>query len=90
MLSNKPTLSLYVGFPDQLIPSDIKNQRLQPFLPPPGKGANPGPPRGSKKSENTFKQPEGDPIRAPGHPQCTKDQKDIRIIEPLKFFYELC
>ena len=34
-LSNKPTLALYMGFPDQLIPYDIKNQRLQPFLLPP-------------------------------------------------------
>ena len=33
-LSNKPTLALYMGFPDQLIPAEIKNQRLQPFLPP--------------------------------------------------------
>ena len=48
-LSNKPSLALYMGFPDQLIPSDIKNQRLQPILPPPGKGANPGPPRRDKE-----------------------------------------
>ena len=34
-LSNKPFLALYMGFPEQLLPDDIKNQRLQPFLPPP-------------------------------------------------------
>ena len=45
-LSNKPTIALYMGFPEQLLPSEIQNQRLQLFMPPPGKGANPGPPRG--------------------------------------------
>ena len=48
-LSNKPTLAVYMGFPDQLIPPDIKNQRLQPYLPPPGKEANPGPHKGGKE-----------------------------------------
>ena len=52
-VSNKPTLVLYMGFQEQLVPSEIKNQRLQPFLPPPGKGANPGPLRGVK--EQIFK-----------------------------------
>ena len=32
-LSNKPTLALYMGFPDQLIQAEIKNHRLPPFLP---------------------------------------------------------
>ena len=27
-LSNKPSLALYMGFPEQLVPDDIKNQRL--------------------------------------------------------------
>ena len=67
-LSNKPTLALYMGFPDQLIPAEIKNQRLQPFLPP-GKGANPGPPRGDKEIRRSTSKPQGgDPIRAPGYP----------------------
>ena len=30
-LSNRPTIALYMGFSDQLIPSDVKNQRLQPL-----------------------------------------------------------
>ena len=34
-LSNRPTLALYMGLADHLIPSDVKNQRLQPFMPPP-------------------------------------------------------
>ena len=67
-LSNKPTLALYMGFPDQLIPAEIKNQRLQPFLPP-RKGANPGQPRGDKEIRRSTSKPQvGDPIRAPGHP----------------------
>ena len=48
-LSNRPTLALYMGFPEQLIPAEIKNQRLQPFLPPPGKRVNPDPPREVKE-----------------------------------------
>ena len=59
-----------MGFPEQLIPAEIKNQRLQPFLPPPGKGVYPDPPRGGKEiKRQTFRQQEGDRIRAPGHPQ---------------------
>ena len=38
-LSNRPTVPLYMGLADHLIPSDVKNQRLQPFMPPPGSGA---------------------------------------------------
>ena len=53
-LSNRPTLALYMGFSDQLIPSDVKNQRLQPFMPPPESGANQGPPQGSKEPEKQF------------------------------------
>ena len=33
-LSNKLTLALYMVFPHQLVPAEIKNQRLQPFMPP--------------------------------------------------------
>ena len=32
--SNKPSLALYTGCPEQFVPDQIKNQRLQPFLPP--------------------------------------------------------
>ena len=95
-LSNKPTLALYMGFPEQLVPSEIKNQRLQPFLPPPGKGANQGPPTSIKKKKQIFKQPEVHPIRAQedppsrGEPQYTKNQEDIGTVEPLEFYNKLC
>ena len=48
-LSNKPSLALYTGCPEQFVPDQIKNQRFQPFLPPPGTGVNPDPPGGGKK-----------------------------------------
>ena len=53
-LSNRLTLALYMGFSDQLIPSDVKNQRFQPFVPPPGSGANQGPPQGPKEPEKQL------------------------------------
>ena len=34
--SNKPSLALYTGCPDQFMPDQTKNQRLLPFLPPQG------------------------------------------------------
>ena len=46
--SNKPSMALYIGCPDQFIPDQINNQRLQPFLPPPGTGVNPDPPKGGR------------------------------------------
>ena len=68
-LSNKPTLALYMGFPDQLIPAEIKNQRLQPFLPPRERSQS-RPTQGDKEiKKSTSKLPGRDPIRAPGHPQ---------------------
>ena len=33
-LGNKPSMALYTGCPDQFIPDQIRNQRLQPFCPP--------------------------------------------------------
>ena len=38
-LSNKPTLSLYMGFPEQFLPSEIKKNQLTSafFMPPQGK-----------------------------------------------------
>ena len=47
-LSNKPSFALNMVFPEQLVPDEIQNQRLQPFLPPPGKGVNPDPPKGGR------------------------------------------
>ena len=67
--SNRPTLALYMGFSDQLIPSDVKNQRLQPFMPPPREWSQSRPTQGVKRTrKTTFNYPKGDPIRAPGYP----------------------
>ena len=81
-----------MGFPEQLVPSEVKNQRLQPFLPPPGKGANPGPPREVKK-KNKFSRNQKETQSGPkgtlpqeGKPQCTENQEDIGTIEPLRVF----
>ena len=54
-LSQKPSMALYTGCPDQFIPDQIKNQRLQPFLPP-GTGVNPDPPKGKKINSTSRKQ----------------------------------
>ena len=40
-------MALYTGCQDQFIPDQVKNQRLQPFLPP-GTGVNPDPPKGGE------------------------------------------
>ena len=44
--SHKPTLALYNGCPENFMPENIKNQRLQPFQLPPGRGVNQDPPQG--------------------------------------------
>ena len=97
-LSNRPTLALYMGFSDQLIPSDVKIRGFSLLCHPPGSRANQGPPQGDKRiRETTFSYPKGDPIRAPGYPQhqegkseCTENEENITIAEPLKFFNLLC
>ena len=82
-----------MGFPDQLIPAKIKNQRLQPFLPPREK-ANQGPPRGDKEIRRSTSKPQGQGLQGTpneeGQPQGREDKKDTRTFEPLMFFYELC
>ena len=50
-LSNRPTLALYMGFSDQLIPSDVKNQRLQPFMPSPREQSQSRPTPGGQKNQ---------------------------------------
>ena len=68
-LSNRSTLALYMGLADHLIPSDVKNQRLQPFMPPPREWSQSRPTQGVKRIRETiFKYPKGDPIRAQGYP----------------------
>ena len=69
-LSNRPTLALYMGFSDQLIPCDVKKSKASTFYATP-QGAEPikAHPRGSKEPEKTtFSYPKGDPIRVPGYP----------------------
>ena len=79
-LSNKPSLALCMGFPEQLVPDDIKKSKVQPFLPPPGRGVNPDPPRGEESQSS--KQEVRDPIRAPqeGEPANIKDQSHMAWI----------
>ena len=96
-LSNRPTLALYMGFPEQLIPAKIKNQRLQPFYPPPlGKGVNPDPPRASKKSKDKLSNNKKETqsglqgtLNEERQPQSREDQENIGTSESLMFFYEL-
>ena len=47
-LSQRPSLALYGGCPEQFMPKHIKNQRLQPFQLPPRRGVNQDPPKGGK------------------------------------------
>ena len=87
-LSNKTTVALYMGFPEQLIPSDIKNQRLQPFLPPPqGKEpiqAHPGGQRNQKINfQTTRRRPNQGPRAASnkrGNPNAQKIKKILQLL----------
>ena len=95
-LSNRPTLALYMGFPEQLIPAEIKNQRLQPFLPPQGK-EYPDPLRGSKKSKDKLSDNKKETqsglqgtLSEESQPKSREDQEKTGTSEPLMFFYELC
>ena len=96
-LSNRPTIALYMGFPEQLIPAEIKNQRHQPFLPPLGKGVNPDPPRGSKKSKDKLSDNKKETqsglqgtLNEERQPQSREYQENIGTSESLMFFHELC
>ena len=90
-LSNKPSQALYTGCPEQFVPDQIKNQRLQPFLPPPGTGVNPDPPRGegNQSSEQETKETQSGlkgPLPKEGQPTNSKNQKDIGTVESELFF----
>ena len=56
-LSHKPTLALYSGCPENSLPENIKNQRLQPFQCPPGRGVNPDPPGGNLNNNKRPRRP---------------------------------
>ena len=85
-----------MGIPDQLMPVEIEKQKLQPFLPTPQERSQLRPTQGglkitdqNKKSKETQSGLEG-PHPQEGDPQCSENQKHLRIAEPLEFFYELC
>ena len=92
-LIHKPSLTLYMGCPEQILPDEIKNQRLQPFLPLPR--INPDPPKGGEEIQSSKQEtkgtqsgPKGLPSKE-GEPTSTKDQEDPGTFEPLNFFKEL-
>ena len=61
-LSNKPILALYMGFPEHLVPSEIKSQRLQPFLSPPRERSQSRPTQGGKTNfQATRRRPNQGP-----------------------------
>ena len=82
-----------MDFPDHLVLPEIKNHTTA-FSASLQEKSQSRPTQGGKKQ--TSRQPEGDPIRAQGDPpqkgkpQCTKNQEDFRITEPLEFFNKLC
>ena len=83
-----------MGFPEQLIPAEIKNQRLQPFLPPQGKESIQTHPGGSKKSKDELLNHKKETqsglqgtLNEEGQPQGREDKKDIGTFEPLMFFH---
>ena len=85
-LSNKPSLDLYMGCPEQFLPDQIKNQRLQPFLPPPGKGVNSDPSKGeeNQSSEQETKETQSglkETLPKEGQSTSSKNQEDLRTFE---------
>ena len=64
--SNKPSLALYTGCPEQFIPDQIKNQRLQPSLHPRDRSQS-RPTQGGRKSILRAGN-QRDPIRTQGAP----------------------
>ena len=55
-LSQKPSLALYTGCPEQFMPDHIKNQRLQPFQPPWDRSLS-RPTQGGKMTNPTNRRP---------------------------------
>ena len=87
-LSNRPTIALYMGFPEQLIPAEIKNQRLQPLLPPPKERSLSRPTQGGQRNQKTnFQATRRRPnqgSRAPsmkrGNPKAEKIKKILELL----------
>ena len=77
--SNKPSLALYTGCPDQ-----IKNQRLQPFLPPKDRSQS-RPTQGGKINPQSRKpkrpnQGSGGPFQRKGNQQAQKIKKILELL----------
>ena len=75
-LSNKLTIALYMGFPEQFLPSEIKNQRLHPFCHLQGKEpvqAHPGGQRTNFPTKKMRRSNQG----SRGESQCAKKIKKI-------------
>ena len=78
-------MALYTGCPNQFIPDQIKNQRLQPYLAPPGSGVNPDPTKGGedKLSKQEIKETQSG-LRAPfprkGNQQAQKIKKILELL----------
>ena len=83
--SNKPSLALYTGCPDQFIPDQIKNQRLQPFLPSQAQESIQTHPRGEKinpQSRKPKRPNEGSrgPFPRKGYQQAQKIKKILELL----------
>ena len=92
--NNKPSLALYTGCPDQFIPDQIKNQRLQPFLPPRDRNQS-RPTQGGgkiKPSEQETKETQsGLKGSLPKEGQSTSPKnQDFGTVESLNFYKCLC
>ena len=88
-------MALYTGCPEQFIPDQIKNQRLQPFLPPQGQDSIQTHSRGEngklskQKTKETLSGPKGFSPQE-GESTGPENQENIRTVEPLKFYKQLC
>ena len=85
-----------MGFPEQLIPAEIQNQRLQPFLPPLGKESIQTHLGGSKKSKDKLSDNKKETqqglqgtLNEERQTKSREDQENIGTSESLMFFYEL-
>ena len=93
-LSQKPSLALYGGCPEQFMPDNIKNQRLQPFQLPPGEESIKTHPRGELTNVRNRKPETQSGLKGlcpqEGETTGPKDKENTTIVEPLKFYNQLC
>ena len=85
-LSNRPTLALYMGFPEQLIPAEIRNQTTA-FYAPQGKESiqtHPGGQRNQKINFQTTRRRPNQGTRAPSmkrsNPKAEKIKKILELL----------